>query len=683
MATTACPLNCGHCLAAEQAGVRDMPLRTVASLVEQVAGLGVDEFLLTGGEPLCRPDLPDVIGVLRANGVSWTLNTAVMPDARVRAAIEAWPPAFVAVSIDGPPTVHDAFRGRSGAFDAAIESIVYFSELIPGRVAAGTTVTAVNVESLPITFGVVVESGASMWGLHLLVPEGRAAYRPDLRLSSGQLKHLLRFVAEKRRHFPVTMADEIGYCGLWEPLVRNEPFFCGAGKAQCVVLPDGEVVPCTTMDRSTSAGNVLDRTLWDIWENGFSDLRHWSPTGRCAACRYAAACEGGCWLQRRHGGSHCYREAWHVPEALTTAGMAVCLGLTVLGVPAQAEEPSAPPPVVLMTAEEAAKMQILQKTIIQWYAAELHALWRRASNADAVLDGLKRSLPDDPGARFFIGYVRGEKPERLSDLKSAISDAFRTEQRSLCLVGLTWRSVAEWCLEGRHPADRPPSEKRVLRETLKEMAGVADAWQDQILKNKLDPFLRRPLDYRRFLLTKACTLRPRTPGDAVALDLAVKRGYTNERGRHLPTLHLQRLCPYGRSMMLPFRSENADRVKVVRRGKEMAIDGRLDVFDILVVPDREDVALLFEWNEANIRVALPVGSELTYADTLRLAHEQNAEAFGNFSVSDRSSRAGLPLSPLLIPELRRRIERSEENRPAQYSREMELTKWALTGLYVF
>ncbi len=570
-----------------------------------------------------------------------------------------------------------------GAFDGAIESIVYFSELIPGCVAAGTTVTAANVESLPITFGVVVESGASMWGLHLLVPEGRAAYRPDLRLSSGQLKHLLRFVVEKRRHFPVTMADEIGYCGLWEPLVRNEPFFCGAGKAQCVVLPDGEVVPCTTMDRTTSAGNVLERTLRDIWENGFSDLRHWSPTGRCAACRYAAACEGGCWLQRRHGNSHCYREVWHVPEALTKAGIAVCLGLTVLGGPTRAEEQPAPPPDVLMTAEEAAMMQVLQKTIIQWYAAELHALRQRRPSAEAVLAGLKRSLPDDPGAGFFIAYAQGETPDNVGELKSAISDAFKTRQRSLCLVGLTWRSVAEWCFEGRHPADRAPSEKGVLREALNEMAGVADAWQEEILRNKLDPFLRRPLDYRRFLLTKACTLRPRTPGDAVALDLAVKRGYTNARGRRLPILHLQKLCPYGRSMMLSFRSQNADGVKVLRRGKEMAIDGCLHIFDILVVPDRQGIAVLFEWNDADVRVALPAGSELTYADILRLAHEQNAEALGKFSVSSRSNWAKRPLSPLLIPELRRRIKCVEENKQAQDSREMELTKWALTGLYVF
>ena len=55
---------------------------------------------------------------------------------------------------------------------------------------------------------------------------------------------------------PVTIADEIGYCGHWEALVRNEPFYCGAGRAGCAVLPDGEVVPCTTLDISTSAGNV-------------------------------------------------------------------------------------------------------------------------------------------------------------------------------------------------------------------------------------------------------------------------------------------------------------------------------------------------------------------------------------------------------------------------------------------
>jgi radical SAM protein with 4Fe4S-binding SPASM domain len=67
-----------------------------------------------------------------------------------------------------------------------------------------------------------------------------------------------------------------------------------------VVLPDGEVVPCTTLDRSTSAGNVRRLALARIWADGFAELRRWRPEGRCRGCDLAPACGGGCWLQRRH-----------------------------------------------------------------------------------------------------------------------------------------------------------------------------------------------------------------------------------------------------------------------------------------------------------------------------------------------------------------------------------------------
>lgn len=298
MVTLRCPMACPHCLAAGECS-RELGLDEAAMLIEQVADMGVHEFLLTGGEPLAREDLPAIVGLLRANGVRWSLNTAAMPGRELRKAMEEWPPSFVAVSLDGPPRVHDGFRGQQGAFDDAMASLAYFADLAEDGVAAGTTVTQANIHSLPETFGIVLESGAASWGLHLIVPEGRAAERPDLLLSRKQLKHLLHFAAAKREYLPVSLADEIGYCGFWEPLVRGEPFFCGAGRAQCVVLPDGEVVPCTTLDASTSAGNVTETPLQRIWDEGFSELRMHQPEGRCARCRFAPACEGGCWLQRR------------------------------------------------------------------------------------------------------------------------------------------------------------------------------------------------------------------------------------------------------------------------------------------------------------------------------------------------------------------------------------------------
>ena len=308
MATSRCPLACPHCLAdalpttsrQPPATSRELPTPLALDLVDQVADLGPSEFLVTGGEPLARPDLPAVLDRIDRRGLRWSLNTSAEPLGDLRAALERHPPAFVAVSVDGPAEVHDAFRGRNGALQESLRAIEFFASL-GSVVAAGTTVTRANFHALPQTLAIVARSRAAHWGLHLLVPEGRARRRPDLFLRRRELRRLLRFVAEKRRHFPVVMADELGWCGDWEPLVRDAPWRCGAGREQCVVLPDGEVVPCTTTDRHASAGNVRSQPLADIWRDGFEELRTGRPGGACRACEHVDLCGGGCWLLRRHG----------------------------------------------------------------------------------------------------------------------------------------------------------------------------------------------------------------------------------------------------------------------------------------------------------------------------------------------------------------------------------------------
>lgn len=327
MATLKCGLSCEHCLTVgNEPELPDMPLEKVRVLIDEIAEMGVREFLVTGGEPLVREDLPEVIEYLGCKNVNWTLNTAIMPSERMQSAIARHKPGFVAVSLDGPREVHDAFRGKTGAWDEAMESIRYFRSLPGVRVCAGTTVTSRNYRHLDETFHLAVASGVDQWGIHLLVPEGRAGQRADLFLSKSQLRKLIKFVARKRQYFQVEMADEIGYLGYLEPLVRDAPLSCGAGRSQCVVLPDGEVVPCSTLDRSCSAGNIHEQRLTEIWANGFRELREWRPSDRCEHCDYSPACMAGCWLQRK-AGTQCFREVWHLPGALkTAAGVAICLG---------------------------------------------------------------------------------------------------------------------------------------------------------------------------------------------------------------------------------------------------------------------------------------------------------------------------------------------------------------------
>jgi radical SAM protein with 4Fe4S-binding SPASM domain len=661
MATARCPLRCPHCLAHEDGPPREeLTTAEALALVEQAAALGVQELLLTGGEPLVREDLPLVLDRLRALELPWSLNTAGLPTGEVRRAIERHPPAFAAVSLDGPRAVHDAFRGRAGAFDQALASIAFFRELgVP--TTAGTTVTRANLATLDETAALVAQSGASSWGIHLLFPEGRAASRPELFPTRRQLARLMRFVARLRPHFPVSFADEFGWCGDWEPLLRDGPLRCGAGRLQCVVLPDGELVPCTTLDRTTSAGNVRRRPLAELWRDGFAALRARRPRGRCASCAHFPACGGGCWLQRRR--DECFRDVWEAPRPLArAAGLAVTLGL--LGGTALADEPVADDGTATPTTTEGDRSAEvaggLEGAIVVWYARALGGR-ERGLTGDVRSPVVPADPPDDPGWSFWVRYRDGELPADLAGRTAAVRDALQTGERSPALGNLLWRALVEAVLDGSPAAERSAGERLALRETLEELRTAVEAWRGAVAEQRLDPYLARGrtmLRYR-FELSKALIRPPAWVG--LARDTAVERwgrgGAAAEALEGWAERH-----PFGEALGLTI-VVGADKVWRVVDGAcvEPATEWTLGPFDLLFARQGPEPArVTVGWGEDERReVELPAGMMLTWADVVRLVHEQHgaalAEAGERFvrgaSPGDDGARAG---NPLFLPLARER-----------------------------
>ena len=681
MVTLDCPLNCPHCLAAGDSAREELSLAEAENLIEQVAVLGVSEFLITGGEPLARPDLPEIIRILRSHRVRWSLNTACMPGQAAREAMAEWPPAFVAVSLDGPRRVHDRFRGRRGAFYEAMQAISYYVDITGGNVAAGTTVTAKNYGHLNETFSVVLGSGAGQWGLHLLVPEGRAAGRKDLFLSRRKLKGLLSFAASKRVHFNVTIADEIGYCGGWEPLVRDVPFFCGAGRAGCVVLPDGEVVPCTTLDTSCSAGNIRERSLAEIWEGGFEEMRKWSPPPKCAACEYVSACRGGCWLQRKNG-IECFKDVWHMPALMKTAlGAAICLGLGasaagMSGVPTLFADTV---PAVEKAQEstqarerrekekEAELSEVIvedegedpaRQVIMQWYKAQ--AGGPGAPSEENVRKMAQEKLGSDPAGEYLLRFMDGERPESLKERAENIRECLRTKHHSLALAGLLWRDVAEWCLDGTHPSKRSGEECETLRALVRLLDRTMCDWRLEALKGKIAVFFDRVAAPKTFSLNKAgMPMTPRPPLPVLSKEHWVKIMEKISKSPEMMKALEDYLdaCKSFAGMEVSFTVAGNSGLVIVSDGKFNAVkeDDALGLFEIIIVPEVSTPTLTIPLGKtagADINVKLPKNTELTYADLLRLAYEQNGESLDKLAASDRVWEAEDFPKPLLLPALR-------------------------------
>ena len=295
IATRACDLACRHCYS--HAGRRlDGELTTDEArhlLLDELVRMGCPCLVLAGGEVLLRRDLGPLVRSASDRGLEWSLQTHGGHVARLRRTLAACPPSMAAVSLDGPEALHDRFRGRRGSFAAALEAIRILVDLGCPSVVAGTTVTRDNADRLAEVFDVVAASGAHCWGLHLFAPEGRGGTCRDLLPSPEQLRRAAAFGRRKRLVFDVELGDEWGGAGDDDPFYREQPFLCGAGRFTCVVTATGDVMPCTTTDRSESEGNVRERPLSTIWAEGFARFR---------AAGHGIYSDGSeCWLQARNG----------------------------------------------------------------------------------------------------------------------------------------------------------------------------------------------------------------------------------------------------------------------------------------------------------------------------------------------------------------------------------------------
>ncbi len=666
MVTGACEGACSHCMTSPGNRMESLSMEDALGLMDEIADWGVEEFLLTGGEPLDRPDLPQLIEALGVRRIRWSLNTAKVPAGDVLGAMEQWPPVFAAVSLDGPKRVHDAIRGWEGAFDGALDAIRILTRLTGGQVAAGTTVSGRNFSSLEETFATVVASGASHWGLHLVVPDGRAAGQPELELTGGQVKKLIRFCADKRQYFPVTLADELGYCGTFEPLVRDRPFFCGAGRTSCVVLPNGDVTACTSFAPEERQGNIRSHSLRELWENAFVELRTESLPDTCATCKVAEACKGGCRLMRRHK-VHCAKPAWEMPRA-TAAQVAVCLGLAActpaagptekpgngpkLPDPVEQVEPVNPhtesskknpdPESTDMEAEsEAPGLPGLTRTdqlVLNWYQHELYR--RPASRA-----GFPSTTPlgNDP-ARPFLDDVFTHRPRPAAVQRAAqLQAALTTPVPSLHLVSLVWRDLAVWCMDGPAPEKRSGEETRLIRETMETLSKTTANWRQKIFSEKLHPFLHRDdPGMRRSFLSKA------GPPPLVRLSIwSGRRHFAADTHDQEITAEWLKIHPFATSMNLVLTLPAKTVVRNLSTGAKPAKQMTIGLFDILDT-GKSPVNASMAFGNQTLTVRLPPGI-LTHPDLLRLAYEQNQAVLDKSATADPEHEAP---SPLLIPALR-------------------------------
>lgn len=309
--TAACNLHCIHCHASGGKPAADeLTTEEAKRLFDQLAE--VSEFRMvafTGGEPLVRNDLFELLAYTQALGFTNTLATnATLIDDEVACDLRRYGVAIGAVSLDGfDAETHDFVRGQPGSFEAALRGI---RALRRAGIPLHINITAMeyNLDQLEPLMALVDELGTAILIMYQLVPVGRGQGIGEAALDIGANERLIRFMAQAQSGIRAIMEPVAGpqywpfllqRAGIKSgPLLRlAEAVFhgCSAGRGFVYIKPNGEVWPCPFIE--LSCGNVRETPFSTIWATApiFEDLRKREERlkGRCGECEYRRLC-GGC-----------------------------------------------------------------------------------------------------------------------------------------------------------------------------------------------------------------------------------------------------------------------------------------------------------------------------------------------------------------------------------------------------
>ncbi len=318
--TQACDLACVHCRACAQPLRSPLELSTEEAmrLIDEIAEMKVPVFVLTGGDPLKRPDIYELVQYAAQRGVRISLTPSATP-LLTRNAIEKLKIAGLArlaVSMDGSRAeIHDAFRRVQGSYDWTLNAIRWARELgLPVQI--NTTITRRNLADFDAMVRLLETLDIVLWSVFFLVPTGRGqttdlisaeefeevfekldevGRRARFDIKTTEAQHYRRYVAQRRaeerrknipaafRNLPSETSDGIG----------RAPRGINDGKGFVFISHQGDVFPSGFLP--LAAGNIRTQSLGEIYRDSplFRALRDAGKLkGKCGVCEFRNICGG-------------------------------------------------------------------------------------------------------------------------------------------------------------------------------------------------------------------------------------------------------------------------------------------------------------------------------------------------------------------------------------------------------
>jgi AdoMet-dependent heme synthase len=325
--TQACALACRHCRASARPGRDPLELTTEEGMrvVSDTAAMGTPLLVFSGGDPVNRPDLFELIGY----GKDLGLRTATIPaatDALTRGLVQGLKDAGLdqmALSLEFPRAeLHDAFRGVPGAFAKTMQAVQWAHEVdLPLQI--NTTVCAETAPYLEEMAAFVQSLGIVFWEVFFLIPTGRGSVLEGLSAAEcerlfgvihgvqkkgtfivkvTEAPHYRRYVAQHQRREMGDRGRPSGAVSMPAMLTRSEgpghsvglaPRGVNAGNGFLFVSHRGDIFPSGFLPESV--GNVRQMPLAEAYRGADLFRRLRTPDllqGRCGRCEYRQICGG-------------------------------------------------------------------------------------------------------------------------------------------------------------------------------------------------------------------------------------------------------------------------------------------------------------------------------------------------------------------------------------------------------
>ncbi len=314
--TRGCNLRCLHChVSAREPLPDELSLPEAMRVIEEMAALGTEALIISGGEPLTRKDFVlalaeycndvGIIPAMLSNGLLLTPKVALeLKDAGIKA---------VGIPIDSVvPEQHDKLRNLKGTFQKSVSAIKACLDL-DLEVVVTTMALKDTFDEIPKRIEFLQSLGVDQVAVYDLIPVGRGKDMMEQAMSQEQRVSLMRYlqglqedtemvftmsggqplypeIASKIHKRQDTRPKDLLLKEFW---IHNA-VGCHAGTYYFSLRPNGDVYPCTFLP--ITVGNVREQSLADIWYNSktLNALRNRDNLkGDCGVCEYKATC-GGC-----------------------------------------------------------------------------------------------------------------------------------------------------------------------------------------------------------------------------------------------------------------------------------------------------------------------------------------------------------------------------------------------------